>query len=76
MLILLILHRVWTGWTGRTGFLDIESGYTDNILTFAANGAPHLIFLLAGFTVQQALLMHAFPEGLLSNGEGGLLAIG
>ena len=56
--------------------MDIESGYTDNILTFAANGAPHLIFLLAGFTVQQALLMHAFPEGLLSNGEGGLLAIG
>ena len=74
-MILLELWELWTGRTGRTGFLDIESGYIDNVLAFATDSAPHLIFLLAGFAAQHPTLMHAFPEGLLGQGEWGLLAI-
>ena len=57
-------------------FLGHRERVYHNVLAFAANGPPHLILLLAGFTAQHALLMHAFPEGLLGNGEWGLLAIG
>jgi hypothetical protein len=56
--------------------VDKESRYIYHIFPFATDRASHLILLLASFAAQQALLMHAFPQGLLGYREWRLLTLG